>query len=83
MCRVCVCVCGVCGSVCVGAWVCGCVGVTMHFCSLYCLGLASTFNMTFRSVRNSPLDIYFLLDVSSSQSDVLRLLQNDLNTIGM
>ena len=39
--------------------------------------------MTFKSLRNSPLDVYILLDLSSSQADILELLQNDLILIGV
>ena len=45
-------------------------------------GRTSSFNMTFRSLRNSPLDVYFLLDISSSLNEVLNTLRTDLVSIG-
>lgn len=45
-------------------------------------GLTQKFNMTFRSLRNAPLDVYILLDLSSSLNSVLDILQQDLEDIG-
>ena len=49
---------------------------------IYSTGQPETFNMTFRSLRNSPLDLYFLIDFSSSQNIVVGILQTDLPEIG-
>ena len=46
-------------------------------------GENATFNMTFISLRNTPLDIYFLTDVSSSLQHTLDVLRNDITVIGM
>jgi len=40
------------------------------------------FNMTFVSLRNTSLDVYILLDLSSSLVGVSNLLQRDLKVIG-
>ena len=39
--------------------------------------------MTFRSLRNAPLDLYFLIDFSSSQGLVLNILQRDFSQLGI
>ena len=41
------------------------------------------FNMTFISLRNTPLDVYFLTDVSSSLQHTIDVLRSDINVIGM
>ena len=46
------------------------------------LEMAEKFNMTFVSLRNSPLDVYILLDLSSSLASILTVLQRDLTQIG-
>jgi len=44
--------------------------------------MAQKFNMTFVSLRNAPLDVYILLDLSSSLSPILQVLKEDLSDIG-
>ena len=51
--------------------------------AIFFAGDTQTFNMSFISLRNTPLDIYFLTDVSSSLQRTIGVLRNDINTIGM
>ena len=41
------------------------------------------FNMTFIPLRNTPLDVYFLTDVSASLQHTIDVLRNHITVIGM
>ena len=47
------------------------------------LGDTAAFNMTFISLRNTPLDVYFLTDVSASLQFTINSLRRDILIIGM
>jgi hypothetical protein len=53
------------------------------FCYYNTIGQPRSFDMTFLSLRNAPLDLYFLIDFSSSQNLVVSSIQQDLEGIGM
>ena len=55
----------------------------MYMCWSHPSGDTETFNMTFISLRNTPLDIYFLVDVSASLQRTINTLRDDIVTIGV
>jgi hypothetical protein len=46
-------------------------------------GDTAKFNMTFVLLRNTPLDVYFLTDVSGSLQFAISALRQGINDIGM
>ncbi len=49
--------------------------------SICIAGIPQSFNMSFIALRNTPLDVYFLLDVSASLQPTLLTLQQNLQQI--
>ena len=54
-----------------------------YVCAPIFAGETTKFNMTFISLRNTPLDVYFLTDVSASLQFSINALRGGINDIGM
>ena len=54
----------------------------IYVCAHTFVGDTAKFNMTFVSLRNTPLDVYFLTDVSASLQFSIDALRQGITDIG-